>query len=97
MRKRLITRTIATTKVTVFGFDKIQQEICNKVITLTGTFSNEKKLLKAIESAIDPNEYKVIEITMTETKNILCKMSEEKFVANADEIVETTEEPTAEA
>lgn len=95
-RKRVVTRTITTTKVTVFGFDKVAQELCNKEITLTGTFATEKKLLKAIESAINPNEYKVIEIAFTTTENKLYKMSEEKFVENADEVVEATAEAEAE-
>ena len=95
-RKRMVTRTIVATKATVLCLDTEIAEPCNREVVLSGTFDNDKALLKAARKAIETDDLRVAKVVQAEVITKLYKMDETKFMANADDVVETSEVNEAE-
>lgn len=79
-RKRMVTRTILTTKVNALCMDTQTCEACNKDVVLPRTFKDNDKVLKAVKSEIDTPTFKVVDIVDVETVETLYGMDEQKFI-----------------
>lgn len=83
-RQPQITRTIQTTEATVLCLNIETKESYEKVVTLSRTYKDAKKLRKAVEEIITTETEKVVHIISTEVKTLLYGMSEQKFIENAE-------------
>lgn len=88
-RLRQVTRTIVTTKVNVMCLDTQKCEPLNKVITVSGTFSDEDALLLTVKRAVDTDTLKAVQVVDKEELTNLYAMPEEEFIKLA-KIVEKT-------
>ena len=88
-RLRQVTRTIVTTKVNVMCLDTQKCEPLNKVITVSGTFSDEDALLLTVKRVVDTDTLKAVQVVDKEELTNLYAMSEEEFIKLA-KIVEKT-------
>lgn len=79
-RKRMVTRTILTTKVNVLCMDTQTCEACNKDVVLPRTFKDNDKVLKATKSLLDSPTFKVVDVVNVETVETLYGMDEQKFI-----------------
>lgn len=79
-RKRMVTRTILTTKVNALCMDTVTCEACNKDVVLPRTFKDNDKVLKATKSVLDTPTFKVVDIVDVETVETLYGMDEQKFI-----------------
>lgn len=93
MRKAIVTRTIASTEVTVMGVNTETAEVENKTYNLSGVYSNDKKLLKAVKSAFETDTFKVVQIVDSEQVSRLYGMYENDFLSNAMELDPETRKP----
>lgn len=82
-RKRMVTRTILTTKVNVLCMDTVACEPMNKDIILPRTYKDEEKLLKAVKNAVDTEDFKAVKICAQETVETLYGMDEQEFINSA--------------
>ena len=85
-RKPMVTRTIKTTKVNVLCLDVVAGEPFNKMVTLPRTFSDEKKLMKAVHENVDTETIKAVHIVDKQEVTSLYGMSESDFIASAKEL-----------
>lgn len=92
-RKPMVTRTITTTKVNALCLEVVKCEPCNKVVTLSGTFKDEKAILKATKELLETDTLKVVHIVDTEEVETLYGMSEQDFVEKAEILDPTTRKP----
>lgn len=83
-RQPQITRTIQTTEATVLCLNIETKESYEKVVTLSRTYKDAKKLRKAVEDLITTDTEKVVHIISTVEKSLLYGMSEQKFIENAE-------------
>ncbi len=88
-RLRQVTRTIVTTKVNVMCLDTQKCEPLNKVITVSGTFSDEDALLLTVKRVVDTDTLKAVQVVDKEELTNLYAMPEEEFIRLA-KIVEKT-------
>lgn len=79
-RKRMVTRTILTTKVNVLCMDTQTCEACNKDVVLPRTFKDNDKVLKAVKAVVDTPTFKVVDVVDVETVETLYGMDEQKFI-----------------
>lgn len=79
-RKRMITRTILTTKVNALCMDTQTCEACNKDVVLPRTYKDNDKVLKAVKSVLDTPTFKVVDIVDVSTVETLYGMDEQKFI-----------------
>lgn len=86
-REKKVTRTIEATEVTVLCLDTISAEPSNETVTIGGGFKDEKSMLKAVKRLIETDTFKVVSVVSTTVKKSLYKMSEAKFIANAEEVI----------
>ena len=82
-RKPMVTRTIKTTKCTVMCANIQTAECENKVVVLPRTFSEPKKLDKAVHEAVDTESLKVVSVVASEEIETLYGMDEQDFINNA--------------
>lgn len=87
-RKPMVTRTIASTKVTVLCLNLITCEPETKAFELAGTYKGDKEILKAVEELINSAEEKAVHVTSTETVEKVYGLSEQDFIKYADELDE---------
>lgn len=79
-RKRMVTRTILTTKVNALCMNTVTCEACNKDVVLPRTFKDNDKVLKATKSVLDTPTFKVVDIVDVSTVETLYGMDEQKFI-----------------
>ena len=82
-RLPMVTRTIVTTKVNVLCLDIKSAEPFNKVVTLSRTYKDEKKLLKKVEEVVNTDDVKAVHIVDKEEVETLYGMTEQDFITNA--------------
>lgn len=82
-RKRMVTRTIKTTEVDVLCLNIESAEPFNQTIILTGTYKDNKTLMKAVSKRIDNDEVKAVHVVRTEEKETLYGMDENDFIEQA--------------
>lgn len=83
-RKRMVTRTILTTKASVLCLDVVAGEPFNKEVTLAGTFKDDKHMLKEAEKIINSDTVKAVHIAYSEVVETLYGMAEADFIAQAE-------------
>lgn len=83
-RKKMVTRTIITTEVTVLCLDIDTAEPCNKSIKLAGKFKSEQKLLQSAKNVLETDKVKVVHIVDTREEVALYGMSEDLFIEEAE-------------
>lgn len=82
-RKRMVTRTILTTKATVLCMDTESLKSEYKDVILPRTYKDEEKLFKAVKNAVDTDTYKAVKIEETSSVETLYGMDEQDFIDNA--------------
>lgn len=85
-REKMVTRTIEATSVTVLCIDTDTAEPENRTVEIGGGYKDEKSMLKAVRRLIETDTFKVVKIVATEVNKALYKMSEAKFIANAEKV-----------
>lgn len=95
-RTRIITRTIQTTKANVLCLNIVEGEPFNQVVTLPGTYKDEKSLMKQVELAINTDSVKAVHVVDTKVEETLYGMTEADFIALAKPLPrkESTDIPT---
>ena len=83
-RTPMVTRTLLTTKAVVLCLNITTGEAENKTVTVTRTYEDDKKLLKAVTPIIEAEDgIKAVHIVSKETIETLYGMTEEEFMASA--------------
>ena len=82
-RKRMVTRTILTTKATVLCMDTESLTSEYKDVILPRTYKDDEKLFKAVKNAVDTDTYKAVKIEENSSVETLYGMDEQDFIDNA--------------
>lgn len=82
-RKRMVTRTILTTKATVLCMDTESLKSEYKDVILPRTYKDDEKLFKAVKNAVDTDTYKAVKIEEKSSVETLYGMDEQDFIDNA--------------
>ena len=78
-RARKVTRTISSTKVIVMCVDTETAKVDNYEVTIAGTYTDEKKLMKAVTNVVETET-----IVSTEVIDTVYGMDEQKFIEMAE-------------
>lgn len=89
-RKRMVTRTILTTRATVLCMDTETLKSEYKDVILPRTYKDEEKLFKAVKNAVDTDSYKAVKIEETSSVETLYGMDEQDFINSAKILDPTT-------
>lgn len=92
-RKRMVTRTIESTKVTTLALDVTTSEPQNMTYNLSGVYDNDTKLLKAVQKAFDTDVLKNVHVVSHETIETIYGMDENTFLAQAVVLDPVTRKP----
>ena len=79
-REPMVTRTIKGTNVKALCVSISAQNTATKDFTLSGTYSDEKSLLKALTKTVQDNDIKVVSIISASQFETLYGMSENDFI-----------------
>ena len=82
-RVPMVTRTIVATKITALCLNIETAEPFNKTVTLSGTFKDEKSMMKAAEKLLNTESEKAVHIVFSEEIETLYGMSEQEFIQKA--------------
>lgn len=85
-RKRMVTRTIKTLEVEVLCLDISTQETVNKSLILSGTYKDNKSLMKAVSNILNSETLKAVHVTDSTEKETLYGMDENDFITYASEL-----------
>ena len=85
-RKRMVTRTITATTLTLLVADLDNEETTKEVLTLSGTFKTPALALKAAKKRMDSEHQSVLKVISMNEITDCVGMSEEEFLANAHHI-----------
>lgn len=85
-RKRQVTRTIKTTEAEVLCLNIETAEPFEQVIILSGTYKDNKSLMKAVTNRIDDEEVKAVHVIQSVEKETLYGMDENDFIEHATEL-----------
>lgn len=96
-RQPMVTRTITTTEVNALCLDIVKCEPLNIDITLSRTYSDEAKLLKACKEVAETETIRVVEIVDKKEKNTIYGMTEQEFIKYASKLDENRKVVTDEA
>lgn len=78
-----VTRTIQTTKATALCVDIGSQTTFEKEFILSGTYKDEKSLLKALSKVANDDYTKVVIVKSYEVLETLYGMTEQEFISVA--------------
>lgn len=100
MRKKLITRTIQFTNLTLLMADTRSAEMYNRYETIPGTYKDEKAMLKAVRPIVEDDTNKLVSLLGWTVGYQLYGMPEADFMVQAKPIerninTETTGEEEA--
>lgn len=79
-RKPMVTRTVQTTLATVLCLNTETAEPFNQTVTLSGTFKDNKAVMKAVKSLIENDTISVAKVVDIEIKEKLYGMPEQDFI-----------------
>lgn len=82
-RIAMVTRTINFTEVTALTVDVEAQATATQVFTLSGTFTENEKLIKALKKEYETDTIKVVSVISTEVNEKLYGMTEQEFMSLA--------------
>lgn len=78
-----VTRTIITTQCNVMCLNIKTGEPENRLVILSGTYKDEKHLMKALEKVINNDEVKAVHCVHKEEVETLYGMTEQDFIEHA--------------
>lgn len=82
-REPMVTRTITATKITALCLNIETAEPFNKEVTISGTFKDEKSMMKAAEKLLNTETEKAVHIVYSEEIETLYGMTEQEFIQKA--------------
>lgn len=82
-RVSMVTRTITATKIVALCLNIETAEPFNKEVTISGTFKDEKAMLKAAEKLLNTETEKTVHIVSSEEIETLYGMTEQEFIQKA--------------
>ena len=82
-RESMVTRTITATKITALCLNIETAEPFNKEVTISGTFKDEKSMMKAAEKILNTEIEKAVHIVSSEEIETLYGMTEQEFIQKA--------------
>lgn len=82
-RIAMVTRTINFTEVTALTVDVIAQSTGTQVFTLSGTFADNDKLIKALKKEYELETVKIVSVISSEVQEKLYGMTEQEFMSLA--------------
>lgn len=82
-RVPMVTRTIVATKITALCLNIETGEPFNETVTVSGTFKDEKSMLKAAEKLINTETERAVHIVFSEEIETLYGMAEQEFIQRA--------------
>ena len=82
-RVPMVTRTIVATKITALCLNIESGEPFNETVTVSGTFKDEKSMLKAAEKLINTETERAVHIVFSEEIETLYGMTEQEFIQRA--------------
>lgn len=82
-REPMVTRTITATKITALCLNIETAEHFNKEVTISGTFKDEKAMMKAAEKLLNTETEKAVHIVSSEEIETLYGMTEQEFIQKA--------------
>lgn len=82
-REPMVTRTITATKITALCLNIETAEPFNKEVTISGTFKDEKSMMKAAEKLLNTETEKAVHIVSSEEIETLYGMTEQEFIQKA--------------
>lgn len=82
-REPMVTRTITATKIVALCINIETAEPFNKEVSISGTFKDEKSMLKAAEKLLNTETEKAVHIVSSEEIETLYGMTEQEFIQKA--------------
>lgn len=82
-RVPMVTRTIVATKITALCLNIETGEPFNETVTVSGTFKDERSMLKAAEKLINTETERAVHIVFSEEIETLYGMTEQEFIEKA--------------
>ena len=82
-RKRVVTRTIESTKYEVMALNTETAEVLKLSFCITEKADTEEKMLKKLQKIVVEEEIKLVKIIESETVEQLYEISEEDFIKYA--------------
>lgn len=79
-RKPMVTRTVQTTLATVLCLNTETAEPFNQTVTLSGTFKDNKAVMKAVKALIENDTVSVAKVVDVEIEEKLYGMPEQDFI-----------------
>lgn len=79
-RERMVTRTVNVTEVEAICMEIVTVETQIKTLELSGTYKDQKDMLKALKKAYETDTFKVVAIQTVNEKEILYGMPEIEFI-----------------
>lgn len=79
-RKRVVSRTFKATVVQVKAIDVETEQFLNMEFKLTGTFKDEKDILKKVKSLVTNPNINVLKVLQTWDKTLYAVMPEQQFM-----------------
>ena len=79
-RKPMVTRTVQTTLATVLCLNTETAEPFNQTVTLSGTFKDNKAVIKAVKALIENDTISVAKVVDIEIEEKLYGMPEQDFI-----------------
>ena len=95
-RKPIVSRTITTTEVVALCINLQTEEPFNKKFTLSGSYKDDKALLKALQKQ-DTDEVKTVHVVDSKQVENLYGMAEEEFISLAEKLDPQTRKPIEQA
>ena len=83
---RMVTRTIQSTKATILCLNTETAEPFNETVLLSGTFKDNKTILKAAKPIIDNDTISAVKVVDVVIEEKLYGMSEQDFIAHSKEL-----------
>ena len=83
-RARKVTRTITLTKVIVMCVDTETAKVNNYEVTIAGTYTDDKKLMKEVTKVVETETLKPVSVVSTKVIETLYGMDEQKFIEMAE-------------
>ena len=85
-RQRMVTRTVMVTKVEVICLDVTTVETTIKTYEISGTFTSDKEVLKALKKEHETDTFKVVAIKELVENEVLYGMLETEFIKLAKQL-----------
>ena len=82
-RIAMVTRTINFTQVTALTVDVVAQATATQVFTLSGTFADNDKLIKALKKEYESDTVKIVSVIDADVQERLYGMTEQEFMSLA--------------